>query len=332
MALDFSRTLVVGVSASALFDLRSADAVFRDHGVRAYRQHMVATERDHLAPGTAFSLVRALLSLNEAAPAGAAPLAEVVVLSRNSTETGVRVMNAVRAHGLPITRYAFTGGEPLAGYATAFGVDLFLSSSAEDVQRLVDAEACAAAVLQSPPDGYQPAEGQVRFAFDGDAVLFSDEAEILYKREGLHAFHAAEHARRDVPLGAGPFAAFLKKLARVKEGLPEGVEYAPIRLAVVTARNAPAEARVITTLRAWNVYVDEAFFLGGLPKGPVLSAFRPHIFFDDQDAHVVPAAAVVPTGRVLYRSDSPLHRGAPLAPDGGRVPLTRSPADDPAGG
>jgi 5'-nucleotidase len=170
----------------------------------------------------------------------------------------------------------------------------------------------------------------MRFAFDGDAVLFSEDSEVVYKNEGLHAFHAAEDASRSVPLPAGPFAGFLMKLARLKESLPDRPEYSPVRIAVVTARNQPAAQRVITTLRAWKVYVDEAFFLGGLRKDKVVAAFRPHIFFDDQEIHVLPASGVVPAGRVPYRTGSPLQDEArPAAEPADQVPLSRSPADTP---
>ncbi len=323
MAVDLSNTLVVGISSSALFDLREAERVFEERGIRAYREYMLGQENSPLLPGTGFALVRALLDLNRHGP----HLVEVVVMSRNSAETGVRIMNAVRAHGLPISRFAFTGGEPLSPYAEAFGLDLFLSTSERDVQKVVDGAVCAAARLYDPPAGYEPPSNQVRFAFDGDAVLFAEDSEVVYKTEGLRAFHAAEDASRAVPLSAGPFAAFLRKLARLKEGLPEGAEYSPVRIAVVTARNAPAAERVITTLRAWDVYVDEAFFLGGLRKDKVVAAFRPHIFFDDQDIHVQPASGVVPAGRVPYRTGSPLQEVRPLEEPPDLVPLSRSPAD-----
>lgn len=327
MAVDLSHTLVVGVSASALFDLREAGRIFQERGVRAYREHMVATADQPLAPGTGFALCEALLALNGATEAE--QRVEVLVMSRNTPETGARVSRSVRAHGLPITRFAFTGGESLSPYASAFGVDLFLSTSAGDVQRIIDDGVCAAAVLYPPPPGYQAPTRQVRFAFDGDAVLFSEDSELVYKRDGLPAFQASEEAAKHEPLAEGPFAHFLRKLSRLKASLPEQVEYAPIRIAVVTARNAPAEARVLTTLRAWDVYVDEAFFLGGLPKDKVLAAFRPHIFFDDQDHHLLPASSLVPSGRVPYRrgsSLSPEPAPAPTAPDG-EVHVNRSPAD-----
>lgn len=327
----FRNTLVVGISSTALFDLSQAHRVFVEEGIGAYRSHMLAHEREPLAPGTGFALVHALLRLNAYATPGGAPLVEVIVMSQNSPETSVGVMNAVQQHGLGITRFAFTGGEPLSRYVKPFGLDLFLSTNAMDVQRVADTRACAAAVLYPPPPGYASPDDQVRVALDADAVLFSEESEVRYKQEGLAAFHAHEAASRDEPLADGPFAPFLRKLAKVKESLSEKVEYSPVRIAIVTARNAPAQSRVITTLRSWNVYVDEAFFLGGLPKKAFLAGFRPHIFFDDQDVHVGPASAVVPSGRVLYVTGSPLQpASAPRAADPeGYVPLNRSPADTP---
>lgn len=255
MPVDLSNRLVVGISSSALFDLREGGKVFGGQGIRAYRDYMVANETVPLAPGTGFALVQALLALNRHAPSPDAPLVEVVVMSRNSPETGVRILNTIRSHGLAISRSVFTGGEPLASYTEAFDVDLFLSTSEEDVQRVVDASSCAAAVLYPPPEGYSPPTDQVRFAFDGDAVLFSEASEITFKRDGLGAFHASEDLARDVPMPEGPFAKFLLKIAKLKESLPEQVEYSSIRIAVVTARNAPADVRVIQTLRSWNVYV-----------------------------------------------------------------------------
>lgn len=330
--MDFTPTLLVGISASALFDLAEADGIFRRDGIRAYRAYLLERENEPLAPGTGFPLVRALLGLNRHAPQGGMPLTEVVVMSRNSPDTGVRVMNSLRHHGLSISRFAFTGGEPLAGYASAFGLDLFLSTNENDVQAVTDANACATALLYPPPPGYAPPEDQVRIAFDADAVLFSEASEVLYKAEGLEAFHASEAAFQNEPLDDGPFAKFLRKLARLKESLPEPLEYAPVRIAVVTARNAPAETRVITTLRKWNVYVDQAFFLGGIAKDQILASLMPHIFFDDQDVHVGPASSRVPAGRVPYPSSSPLHAGGQEAVmAGNEVPLSRSPADEPAG-
>lgn len=309
MPYDLSDTLVIGVSSSALFDLSEAEEVFRTQGIKAYRRYMLDREQVSLAPGTSLPLVKALLGLNRFGAPGEAPLVEVVVMSQNSPETGLRVLQTIRTLGLAITRSAFTGGEPVSDYIVPFHVDLFLSRNPRDVQTVIDRRACAAARLFDPPvgaDAATPPEGQVRIAFDADAVVFSDSAEVVYKREGLQSYHRAEDREQDVPLAEGPYASFLKKLARLQDRLPVEVEYSPVRIAIVTARNAPAEMRVIKTLRAWDVYVDEAFFLGGVEKRAVLEAFRPHIFFDDQDVHLDRAAQVVPSGKVPYPTDSPL--------------------------
>ncbi len=332
MPLDLSDTLVVGISSSALFDLEEADRIFREEGMAAYRRHMLETEKQLLEPGTAFPLARSLLALNRFSGEGEAPMTEVVVMSRNSPETGVRIMNSVRAHQLGISRFAFTGGEPLAGFVEAFQLDLFLSTNDHDVQAVVDMHACAAAQLHPPPKGAAaPPNNQLRIAFDADAVLFAEDSEVIYKKDGLQAFHNNEEKEKDVPMPDGPFAAFLRKLAKLQDRLPSPVEYSDVRLAIVTARNAPAETRVITTLRAWDVYVDAAFFLGGLPKQRVLAALRPHIFFDDQKVHTLPASAVVPAGHVPYPSDSPLAgeqgKEEPSEPTEDAVPVNRSPAD-----
>jgi len=331
MTADLSSTLVVGISSTALFDLAQADEVFREQGMAAYRSHMLAREDELLTPGTAFPLARALLSLNRHTAAGDPPLTEVVVMSQNSPETGVCVMNSVREHGLDIERFAFTGGEPLAPYAAAFDLDLFLSMSERDVQAVIDAGGCAAALLYPPPTGEQPPSDQLRIAFDGDAVLFSEDSEVLYKERGLDAFHAVEYDAKHVPMPAGPFADFIKKLAQLQERLPDPVEYTNVRISIVTARNALAGARVITTMRAWNVYVDAAFFMGGMAKRQVLAALRPHIFFDDQDVHAGPASTVVPAGKVPYPTGSPLHlreaeKSASLRTSDA-VHVNRSPAD-----
>lgn len=314
MSLDLSRTLVIGISATALFDLAEADRLFRskaemdpDTAIEAYRRYMLEREDTRLRPGTGYPLIKSLLRLNEHTPAKEPPLVEVVIMSRNSPETGVRALKTIRELDLPITRSAFTGGESVTDYLTAFSVDLFLTTEPVDAQRVIDSGVCAAAVLYPPPtDAISLPEDQVRIAFDGDAVLFSDESEVVYKTQGLRAFHSREDASQNTPLAEGPHAALLKKIGKLQERLPMRVEYSPIRIAIVTARNSPAELRVIYTLRGWGVYVDEAFFLGGVGKTKVLAAFRPHIFFDDQDVHLADAASVVAAARVPYLTGSPL--------------------------
>ncbi|MDJ0781695.1 MAG: 5'-nucleotidase [Desulfosarcinaceae bacterium] len=316
MPLDLSDTLVVGISSTALFDLSESDAIFRaridthpDEAIEAYRRYTLAHEIEHLDEGTGFPLVKALLGLNTFQPEKQSPLVQVVVMSRNSPETAIRVFHNIRAKNIDITRSAFTGGESVVDYLDAYDVDLFLTTNPKDAQKVIDSDICAAALVKEPPTSISeiPA-GQVRIAFDGDAVLFSEESEIVYKAEGLDKFLDAENQLQDTPLSDGPYATLLKKLSRLQDRLPHKVDYSPVRIAIVTARNSPAEMRVIKTLRHWGVYVDEIFFLGGLDKSKILKAFRPHIYFDDQDGHLDPAAKHVPAGKVPYKSDSPLNR------------------------
>lgn len=317
MPLDLSDTLVVGISSTALFDLSDSDKVFRaryaedkETAIEEYRAYTKERENDPLSDGTGMPLVEALVALNKHTKEGDPPLVEVVVMSRNSPETGVRVFNNIRARKLPITRHAFTGGESVVEYLEAFDVDLFLTTNIRDAQRVIDGGQCAAAIVKEPPkDRAEIPAGQVRFAFDGDAVLFDESSEIVYKAEGLDGFHASEDIKQDVPMADGPYAVLLRKLSQLQERLPSRVEFSHVRIAIVTARSAPAELRVIKTLRHWGVYVNEIFFLGGLEKAKVLKAFRPHVFFDDQDLHLDAAAKLVPSCKVPYRSDSPLVTG-----------------------
>ena len=318
MALDLSNTLVVGISATALFDLGETDKLFREQlkidvekAVVQYRQYMLEREDDPLLEGTGMPLIKALLELNKYSDdkASESPLVEVVVMSRNSPETGVRVFNNIRNLGLKISRHAFTGGESVIDYIEAFDVDLFLTTNVDDAQKVSDAGKCAVALLKAPPaDMVKPPTDQVRIAFDGDAVLFDESSELVYKSKGLVEFQQNEDTQQDVPMLEGPYASFLQKLAKLQKRLPFGVEMSPVRLAIVTARSAPAEMRVINTLRAWGVHVNEVFFLGGLNKAAILKAFKPHIFFDDQDLHIENASTVVPSGKVPYKSDSPLNK------------------------
>lgn len=315
MSLNLENTLVIGISATALFDLSEADTLFQneskndpDNAIQEYRKYMLEHENIPLNKGIGYPLVEALLDLNRYKKANATPLVEVVVMSRNSPDTGIRVLNTIRSIGLGITRSAFTAGESTADYIEAFSVDLFLTTNETDAQKVIDSGVCASAVLSIPPQ-YECdiPKGQVRIAFDGDAVLFDESSEVIYKEEGLTAFHQKEDSEQDIPMNEGPFAKFLKKLAKLQERLPMKVEFSPVRIALVTARNSPAEMRVIKTLRQWGVYVDEAFFLGGIEKSNILKAFKAHIFFDDQDVHLATSSLVVPSGKVLYPSNSKLN-------------------------
>lgn len=304
MSLDLSEILVIGVSTRALFNLENENEVYANQGIEAFRKFQLENEEELLEPGAAFYLVQSLLQLNKIA---AKKIVEVVVMSRNSPETGVRVLNSIQKHDLDITRVALTGGEPLAPYIDAYDVDLFLSKDSVDVQTVIDSKKCAAAVLYAPPTVFNPKDTRVKIAFDADAVLFSDESEFRFKTEGMDAFHDYEKEHVNDPLAEGPFAKLLIKLSKIQEHLPTRIEYSPLRLAIVTARNAPSHMRVIKTLRKWNVYVDEVYFLGGLAKDKVLEAFGAHIFFDDQDTHLIGTSKVVPSAKVPYLTSSPLN-------------------------
>lgn len=305
MPTNLSDILVIGVSTRALFDLEKENEVFEKEGIEGYRKYQLENEDIPLDPGTAFYLIQSLLELNKQANKR---IVEVIVMSRNSPETGVRILNTIKKFELDITRVALSGGEPLAPYMNAFDLDLFLSKDESDVQAVIDSKTCAAALIYAPPKEFNPSDNRVRIAFDADAVLFSEESEHRYKTEGIEAFQQYEAEHENDPLKEGPFAKLLIKLSRIQEHLPTRIELSPLRLAIVTARNAPSHMRVIKTLRKWGVYVDEAYFLGGLDKDKVLDAYGAHIFFDDQETHLEKASKVVPSGKVPYTSDSPLKK------------------------
>jgi 5'-nucleotidase len=305
MPVDFSDILVIGVSSRALFNLEEENAIFDKEGIEGYRKHQLENENEPLLPGSAFYLVKSLLQLNNQADK---EIVEVIVMSRNSPETGLRILNSLKKHDLKITRVALSGGEPLAPYIDAFDVDLFLSKDEKDVQTVIDSKACAAATLYAPPESFDEKDNRVKIAFDADAVIFSDESELRNKTEGLAAFHKYESEHEEDPLNEGPFAKLLIKLSKIQEHLPTTIELTPLRIAIVTARNAPSHMRVIKTLRKWGVYVDEAYFLGGLSKDKVLKAFGAHIFFDDQDTHLVNTSKFVPSAKVPYLTDSPMKK------------------------
>jgi len=224
-------------------------------------------------------------------------------MSRNSPDTGLRVFNSIFHYGLDISRAAFSGGTPLAPYLNAFNVDLFLSKSDEDVQAAVDS-GVAAAALYAPPVEQETGTEQIRIAFDADAVIFSEESEHLYKTKGLDAFLEHEKANVNTPMKEGPFAKLLMTLSFLQQHFPKGES--PVRIAIVTARNSPAHERVVQTLRTWGVSVDEAFFLGGLSKDQILQAYQAHIFFDDQETHLTETSKLVASGKVPYKTGSPL--------------------------
>lgn len=292
-----STQLVIAISSRALFNLDDSHAIFVNEGVEAYCRYQVANEDIPLEPGVAFSLVKKLLALNERDTAN--PRVEVILLSRNNADTGLRIFNSIKHHKLNISRAAFTQGESTHPYISAFGAQLFLSSEPDDVRKALEAGFAAATILPSaaaPVDESNPA--QLRIAFDGDAVLFSDESERIYKANGLNAFESNEVNSAMQPLPGGPFKNFLAMLHRIQLDYP--ADTSPIRTALITARGAPAHERVIRTLRAWNIRIDAALFLGGMSKGEFLKAFGADIFFDDQKKHCESARQHVATGHVPH--------------------------------
>jgi 5'-nucleotidase len=290
--------LVVAISSRALFDLEESHRVFETEGVDAYCRYQIERENDVLKPGVAFPLVEKLLLLNTLGEKR--ERAEVVLLSRNSADTGLRVFNSIQHYGLKITRAAFSGGQSPYQYVEPFNAHLFLSTDPVDVRSALDQGYAAATILPSNVgmNVDRKAHEQLRIAFDGDAVLFSDAAERVYKTEGLDAFSSSERAAANEPLPGGPFKEVLAALHRIQSEFPP--EQSPIRTALFTARAAPAHERVIRTLRAWKIRIDEAVFLGGLDKGAFLRTFGADIFFDDQQGHCESARQHVPTGHVPH--------------------------------
>ncbi|MFZ6816458.1 5'-nucleotidase [Undibacterium sp. Rencai35W] len=296
MAFSLDNLLVVGISSRALFDLEVEEAIFQHQGLAAYRQHQLVNENTILKPGAGFALVKALLHLNTLTPEHR--LVEVVIMSRNSSETSLRIFNSIKHYGLDISRAALVGGASLSPYLQAFNLSLFLSLHEDDVQAAINS-GVAAALLYGIPDNPQQELDQIRIAFDGDAVIFSDESERIYQEQGIEAFERHERDNANKALPEGPFARLLVALSFLQNNFKSADGRAfPLRTALVTARSSPAHERVIRTLRAWNIAIDETFFMGGVHKSAVLGAFKPHMFFDDQHGHCERASSVVATGRV----------------------------------
>lgn len=294
MPKGFGSKLVIALSSRALFDLAESHEVFKNEGLDAYSKYQIEHEDDLLEPGEAFAMVKKLLAINDVLEG--APHVEVILLSRNSADTGLRVFNSIKHYGLNISRAAFCGGESPYRYVKAFNCHLFLSTDAEDVRYALNHGVAAATLLTARKD---PQDGdQLRFAFDGDAVLFSDEAEQIFKSEGLEAFTKAEQEAAHRPLSGGPFKAFLAALQGLQKEFSR--ERCPIRTALVTARSAPTHERVIRTLRAWDIRLDESLFLGGLDKSEFLRAYGADVFFDDQASHCEAAKGHVSTGHVPH--------------------------------
>ncbi|OGT51139.1 MAG: 5'-nucleotidase [Gammaproteobacteria bacterium RIFCSPHIGHO2_12_FULL_42_13] len=289
MPIDLSHKLIIAISSRALFNLDESNTIFEKEGVKRYAEYQISHENDVLTPGIAFHIVNKLLNINKLGD-----FVEVILLSRNSADTGLRVFNSIAHYQLDITRAAFTSGKSPYQYAQAFRSHLFLSANPEDVNNALCAGCAAATILPSASNNHHPTE--LRIAFDGDAVLFSNESEKIFQTEGIDAFTQHEVQDAKNPLLGGPFKGFLSALHHLQQQFPEGE--CPVRTALVTARQAPTHERVIRTLRAWNIRIDEAIFLGGLSKGEFLSAFQADIFFDDQVLHCDSAAKHVATAHV----------------------------------
>ncbi|MGR8934343.1 MAG: 5'-nucleotidase [Gammaproteobacteria bacterium] len=291
--------LVVAVSSRALFDLDESHRIFETEGKEAFCRYQIGHEDETLEPGFGYNLVKKFLHLN--AKIDGPPLVEIILLSQNSADTGLRIFNSIAKHNLDISRAAFTSGISPYHYIRPFGAHLFLSANADDVVKALDAGFAAATILSGIALD-QHAE-QLRIAFDGDAVLFSDESERVYREAGLQAFTEHEKTAAKTPLPGGPFKEFLAALHRIQSLFPS--DTAPLRTALITARGAPAHERVVRTLRAWDIRIDEALFLGGMSKDAFLQAFGADIFFDDQLGHCEAAREHVSTAHVPHGVANP---------------------------
>ena len=306
MPFDIDSPLVVGVASSAVFDLNESDAVFHREGEEQYRKYQETHLEEPLEKGIAFSFIRRLLSLNDLCddPVNK-PLVEVILLSKNDPDTGLRVMKSIAHHGLPMTRAIFMQGRSPYDYIPALNISLFLSGDAEDVRAAILAEYPAGHVMHSAIID-DPSDTGIRIAFDFDGVLANDEAEqVMQKTNDVARFHAHEVKNKMRPLGDGPLKTFLVRIAAIQKQEEAQRRADPsyrirLRVSLVTARNAPSHERALNTLKGWGVMTNDAFFLGGIEKGRVLEVLKPHIFFDDQSKHLTTAARVVPSVHIPF--------------------------------
>jgi 5'-nucleotidase len=283
--------LKIGISSRALFDLNDSHDVYVKHGIKKYSDYQRKHEDKKLQKGAAFQLVQKLLDMNTAKR----KIVEVILLSRNSSETGLRIFNSIEKYKLEIAKAVFSGGESPFPYVDALDIDLFLSADISDVKLAIENKIAAAHILTEQLN--QSSSPQLRIAFDADAVIFSDESEKVFKNKGLEKYLEKE-GNSSKPISPGPFNSFLKKLNIIQSKFT--AEKCPIRIAIVTARAAPAHKRVIKTLRQQKIRIDETFFLGGLPKGKFLKGFSADIFFDDLTENCQEATSHVSTGHVPY--------------------------------
>ncbi|EEE36182.1 cytosolic 5'-nucleotidase 1A [Rhodobacteraceae bacterium KLH11] len=298
--------LRIGISTRALFDLEDEHKVFEEEGVAAYVDLQLKREKTPIGKGSGFHVVERLLRLNED---GDRLFVEVILMSRNSPDLSLRAFNSIEEYGLNVKHGTFTSGRSLGPFIPSWKIDLFLSNEPTDVQAAINAGAAAARLGAKPASVVEDGDPQeVRVAFDGDAVVFSPASDMVFKEQGLGAFFEHEKTNAQNPMDSGPFGNFLRKLSRLREVHLNDEGVSKVRIAIVTARNAPAHARVIHTLRAWGTPADEAHFVGTNSKAPILDAMKAHIFFDDQEKHVLGASKVVPAGHVPgpHEADEPI--------------------------
>jgi 5'-nucleotidase len=301
MPYSVTDKLVIAIASSALFDLRESHKIFEEQGVAEYRKYQRENEKVLLAPGVAFPLIKRLLALNDGDDSE--KVVEVILFSRNDPDTGLRVFNSIKEHGLDITRAVFVSGRDPIPYLPAFNAALFLSANETDVRNALMQNAPAGRVY--PSTFVDDDEAELRVAFDFDGVITDDSAEAINQTQGLAEFLRHEQEKAGVPHALGPLYRFFSEMAKLQQRerkkQNDNANYKPrVRIAIVTARNAPAHERVVTSLRKWGIEVDEVFFLGGIAKANVLRVFRPHIFFDDQILHIEGAADVAPCAHVPF--------------------------------
>jgi len=303
LGYDLEKKLVIAISSRALFNLEDENKIFEDKGVDEYYKHQIENEDVLIDKGTGFRLVKNLLRINDDFPND--KQVEVIIMSRNNAATSLRITKSIEKYELDIARSAWSGGNDISKYLKPFKVDLFLSANETDVQNAIN-EGIAAARILPYVENFNEITNQVKIAFDGDAVLFSEESEIIYKTQGLEAFLEYEKENANNAMQSGPFAQLLRVISNIQSKYPE--EQTPIRTALITARNSPAHERVIRTLNQWDVRLDESFFLGGVDKYEVVKAFGADIFFDDQDVHLETTSKTTPSAKVPYPEESMLNR------------------------
>ena len=304
MPYELKDRLVVGVASSAMFDLTESDKIFRTEGEDNYRKYQEKNKSAPLDPGIAFSFIKRLLSLNDLSPDGDGPLVEVVLLSRNDPDTGLRVMNSIQHHRLSITRAIFQQGLSPYAYINALSISLFLSGNKSDVLEAIAKGLPAGYVMDSKKID-DPNDNTLRIAFDFDGVIADDASETVMQHGNLSQFHAHETANAMEPHGDGPLKNFLVRISKIQRAEEERRKTDSsyknrLRVSIVTARNAPSHERAINTLKSWGVMANDAFFLGGVEKKLVLDVLQPHIFFDDQSNHLVTASEVAPSVHIPF--------------------------------